>query len=33
MDLVFVTLIVGLFALSIGLVRFCSVLMDKGGRP
>ena len=32
MDLVFVTLIVGFFALSIGLVRFCSALMGNGGR-
>jgi hypothetical protein len=32
MDIVFVGLIVGFFALSVGLVRFCSALMGKGGR-
>ena len=33
MDLIFVGLIVGFFALSAGLVRFCAVLMGKGGKP
>jgi hypothetical protein len=33
MDIVFVGLIVGFFALSAGLIRFCAKLMDKGGRP
>ena len=33
MDIVFVGLIVGFFALSACLVRFCAGLMDKGGRP
>ena len=32
MDFVFIGLIVGFFALSAGLVRFCASLMDKGGR-
>jgi hypothetical protein len=32
MDLVFVGLIVGFFAITVGLVRFCSALMSKGGR-
>ena len=31
-DLVFVGLIVGLFALSAWLVRFCAGLIGKGGR-
>jgi hypothetical protein len=33
MDIVFVGLIIGFFALSAWLVRFCAGLMDKGGRP
>jgi hypothetical protein len=33
MDLVFIGLIVGFFALSAGLVRFCARLMGRGGRP
>jgi hypothetical protein len=33
MDLIFVGLIVGFFALSAWLVRFCANLMGKGGRP
>jgi hypothetical protein len=33
MDVIFVGLIVGFFALSAGLIRFCANLMDKGGRP
>lgn len=32
MDLIFVGLIVGFFALSAGLVRFCANLMTKGRR-
>jgi len=32
MDIVFVGLIVGFFAITVGLVRFCSALMGKGGR-
>jgi len=32
MDFVFVALIVGFFAISVGLVHFCSALMGKGGR-
>jgi len=32
MDLTYVALIVGFFALSAGLIRFCASLMDKGGR-
>ena len=32
MDLIFVGLIVGFFALSAGLVRFCANLMAKGRR-
>jgi hypothetical protein len=32
MDLIFVALIVGFFALSAGLIRFCGSLMGKGGR-
>jgi hypothetical protein len=32
LDVIFVGLIVGFFALSAGLVRFCAILMGKGGR-
>jgi hypothetical protein len=32
MDLIFVGVIVGFFALSVWLVRFCASLMGKGGR-
>ena len=32
MDLLYVGLIVGFFALSAGLIRFCASLMAKGGR-
>ena len=32
MDFVFIGLIIGFFALSAGLIRFCANLMDKGGR-
>jgi len=32
LDVVFVGLIVGFFALSAALIRFCASLMDKGGR-
>ena len=32
MDFVFVGLMVGFFAMSVGLIRFCAVLMGKGGR-
>jgi hypothetical protein len=31
MDAVFVALLVGFFALSAGLIRFCAGLMDKRG--
>jgi hypothetical protein len=31
-DLIFVALIVGFFALSAGLIHFCTNLMSKGGR-
>jgi hypothetical protein len=32
MDIVYLGLIVGFFALSAGLIRFCAKLMGKGGR-
>ena len=32
MDVVFIGLIVGFFALSAGLIRFCANLMSKRGR-
>jgi len=32
MDIVFVAGIVAFFALTVGLVHFCSALMNKGGR-
>jgi len=31
MDWIFVVLLVGFFALSAGLIRFCAGLMDRGG--
>jgi hypothetical protein len=31
-DIVFIGLIVGFFALTAGLIAFCASLMDKGGR-
>jgi hypothetical protein len=33
MDLPFLALIVGFFAISVGLVRFCASLLPRGGRP
>ena len=33
MDLIYVALIVGFFALSTGLIRFCARLMGKESRP
>jgi hypothetical protein len=33
MDLLFLALIVGFFAISVGLVRFCASLLPRGGRP
>jgi uncharacterized membrane protein len=33
MDLLFLALIIGFFAVSIGLVRFCASLLPRGGRP
>ncbi len=33
MDFVFVAAIVGFFAISAGLVRFCAGLLPGGGRP
>jgi hypothetical protein len=33
MDAIFVALLVGFFALSAGLIRFCGALMDKGRKP
>ncbi len=32
MDFIFIGLIVGFFALSVGLIRFCANLMGNGGR-
>jgi hypothetical protein len=32
MDFVFIGLIVGFFALSVGLIHFCANLMGNGGR-
>ena len=32
MDAVFVVVLVGFFALSVGLIRFCAKLMNKGGQ-
>ena len=32
MDFIYIGAIVGFFALSVGLIRFCAALMDKGGR-
>jgi uncharacterized membrane protein len=33
MDLIFLALIFGFFAASVGLVRFCASLLPRGGRP
>ena len=33
MDLLFLALIVGFFAISVGLVRFCASLLPRRGRP
>jgi len=33
MDIVFIALLVGFFAASVGLVRFCASLLPRGGRP
>jgi len=30
MDAVFIMLLIGFFALSAGLIRFCGALLDKG---
>ena len=32
MDVVYIALIVGFFAASQGLIRFCAALMEKGGK-
>jgi hypothetical protein len=32
MDFVFIALIIGFFALTAGLIRFCANLMGNGGR-
>lgn len=32
MDVIYVALIVGFFVASVGLIRFCAALMDKGGQ-
>jgi hypothetical protein len=32
MDLVYIATIVGFFVASVGLIYFCSALMDKGGK-
>ena len=32
MDFVYIGLIVGFFAASVGLIHFCASLMGKGGR-
>ena len=33
MDLIFIVLIVGFFAATVGLLRFCAALMSKAARP
>jgi hypothetical protein len=32
-DVIFIATIVGFFAVTVALVRFCAGLMSKGGRP
>jgi uncharacterized membrane protein YiaA len=32
MDVIYIALIVGFFVISVGLIRFCAALMDKGGK-
>jgi len=33
MDLTFIAMIIGFFAVSVGLVHFCASLLPRGGRP
>ena len=33
MDVLYVALIIGFFAVTVGLVRFCAALLSNGGRP
>jgi len=33
MDLLFLAVIVGFFAVSVGLAHFCASLLPRGGRP
>jgi hypothetical protein len=33
MDLIYIALIVGFFAATVGLLRFCAKLGSPGGRP
>jgi hypothetical protein len=33
MDIIYIALIVAFFGATVGLLRFCAQLMDKGGRP
>ena len=33
MDLVFIVVIIGFFATTVGLVRFCAGLLTKRGQP
>jgi hypothetical protein len=32
MDIVYIALIVAFFGATVGLLRFCALLMDKGGK-
>ena len=32
MDIVYIALIVAFFGATVGLIHFCSALMDKGGK-
>jgi hypothetical protein len=32
MDFLYIALLMGFFGLTVGLIRFCAALMDKGGR-
>jgi hypothetical protein len=32
MDVVYIASIIGFFVATVGLIRFCAALMDKGGK-
>lgn len=32
MDIIYIAMLVGFFAATVGLIHFCAVLTDKGGK-